>query len=354
MKLYLHLGTEKTGSSFLQTLFSCGREQLLTNGVAFPRGFIRHEKRMAAGLVSAGNGYPLVKALEEGRWSDLKSILEAGLETGRTHNCEVVAYSSELFIYPLSEQEVLMTLVDLARNAGFTKLRLFLILRNPSGQFLSLYKHRARHGRAGSISAWAEAGYDLPQRLAGLRQGVSALGIDLSVRKYDRGEGVLAKIFFTDWLGVTPPKVTVPASVNPSLALSELALLRLLADRCPDMVVPLYEHLLRLDLFDKLQGEALEAHAKAVATEAVSRHADEWRAWNALLPEGEALVIPSPPTEVPPEPQELGFSQAQMAELITFLSHSATPRFIAQQFWATRLRPILGRARRVVIGSDLK
>ncbi len=110
VKLYLHLGTEKTGSSFLQTLFSCGREHLLTNGVLFPRGFIRHEKRMSAGLVSAGNGYPLVKALEERQWSRLKFILEAALEEGRTRNCEIIAYSSELFIYPLSEQEVLRTL----------------------------------------------------------------------------------------------------------------------------------------------------------------------------------------------------------------------------------------------------
>ena len=354
MYLYLHLGTEKTGSSFLQTVFSRGREQLSSNAVLFPKGYTRHERRMCAGLVSAGNGYPIVQALEEGKSKNLQAILESVLKDAKIQNCSMVAYSSEQFIAPLSKKSSLKNIDKIARKVGFKKLKLFLIVRDPTGQFLSLYKHRARHGRAGSVATWAETGYDLPQRLAGLRQGVSDLGIDRSVRKYDRGEGLLEKIFFTDWLGVSPPKVTVPASVNPSLALSELALLRLLADRRADLVVPLYEHLLRLDLSNKLQGEALEAHAKAVATEAVSRHADEWRAWNALLPEGEELVIPSPPTEVPPEPQELGFSQAQVVELMAFLSDSATPRFLAQHFWATRLRPILGRAKRAVIGSDLK
>jgi hypothetical protein len=354
MNLHVHLGTEKTGSSFVQTVSSRGREKLASDGFFFPEGFQRHEKRMFAGLVSAGNGYPIAKELTEGSSGQLEPLLKTAHALATRNSCNEVVLSSELFLAPLSARETLQKLREIAARVGYTNLRLLLVLRDPVSQFLSLYKHRARHGHAGSIAAWAEAGYDLPQKLAGLRHGIYDLGIDLTVRKYDRGEGILEKVFFTDWLGVTPPKVSVPASVNPSLALSELALLRLLADRRPDLVVPLYEHLLRLDLSAKLQGEALEAHAKAVATEAVSRHADEWRAWNALLPEGEELVIPSLPTEIPPEPWELGFSMVQMDELMAFLSHSATPRFLAQQFFATRVRPILGRAKRAVIGSDLR
>ena len=354
MQFLLHIGTEKTGSSFLQTLAALGRDDLCSQGVWFPRGTRYDERCMKAGRISAGNGRSFALWIEQGDWDAVAANLKAVKDKAAAQDCAAVMVTNEQLLEPLSAQETLAKFNDTLTEVGFGGLKLLVILRDPAAQFLSLYKHRAKRGTAGSISAWAEAGYDLPQRLAGLRRGVSALGIDLSVRKYDRGEGVLEKIFFTDWLGVTPPKVTVPASVNPSLALSELALLRLLADRRPDMVVPLYEHFLRLDLFDKLQGEALEAHAKAVATEAVAKHADEWRAWNALLPEGEELVIPSLPTEIPPEPQELGFSQTQMAELMTFLSDSATPHFIAQQFWATRLRPILGRAKRAVIGSDLQ
>ncbi len=354
MQFLLHIGTEKTGSSFLQTLAALGRDDLCSQGVWFPRGTRYDERCMKAGRISAGNGRRVSLWIEQGGWDALTKQLKAAKEQATLQGCATVMMTNEQLLEPLSAPETLAKFNDTLTGVGFRGLKLLVILRDPAAQFLSLYKHRAKRGTAGSISAWAEAGYDLPQRLAGLRQGASALGIDLSVRKYESGEGVLEKIFFTDWLGVTPPKVTVPASVNPSLALSELAFLRLLADRRPDLVVPLYEHLLRLDLSAKLQGEALETHAKAVATEAVSRHADEWRAWNALLPEAEELVFPSLPTKIPPEPQELGFSQTQMAELMTFLSDSATPRFIAQQFWATRLRPILGRAKRAVIGSDLQ
>ena len=353
MLFLLHIGTEKTGSSFLQTLSALGRDHLCRQGVWFPRGTRYDERCMKAGRISAGNGRRFALWIEQGDWDAVGANLKAVKNEAAAQGCAAVMVSNEQLLSPLSAPDTLAKFNETLTKLDFEGLKLLVILRNPAAQFLSLYKHRAKSGKAGTITAWAETGYDLPQRLAKLRRGVLDLGIELSARKYDRGKGVLEKIYFTDWLGVKPPKVTVPTSVNPSLALSELALLRLLADRRSDLVMPLYEHLLRLDLSDKLQCKALEAHAKAVATEAVSRHADEWRAWNALLPEGEALVIPPPPAEIPPEPQELGFSQAQMAELMAFLSHSATPRFIAQQFWATHLRPVLGRAKRAVIGSDL-
>jgi hypothetical protein len=354
MQFFLHIGTEKTGSSFLQTLSALGREDLCRQGVWFPRGTSYDERCMKAGRISAGNGRRFALWIEKGDWDAVAANLKAEKDEAAAQGCSIVMVSNEQLLAPLSAPETLGKFNETLTKLDFDALKLLVILRNPTAQFLSLYKHRAKSGKAGTITEWAETGYDLPQRLAELRRGVSDLGIDLTVRKYDRGEGALEKIFFTNWLEVTPPRVSVSTSVNPSLALSELALLRLLADRRPELVAPLYEHLLCLDRSEEVQGEALEAHAKAVANEAVSKYADEWRACNALLPEVEKLVIPLPTTEIPPEPRELGFSQAQMDELMAFLSYSATPRFIAQQFWATRLRPIFGRAKRAVIGSDLK
>jgi hypothetical protein len=354
MQFLLHIGTEKTGSSFLQTLSALGRDDLYRQRVWFPRGTRYDERCMTAGRISAGNGRRFAIWIEQGDWDAVTTHVRATKDEASAKGCAAMMVSSEQLLVPLSAPETLAKFNDILTKLDFEGLKLLMILRNPAEQFLSLYKHRAKSGKAGTITAWAETGYDLPQRLAELRRGVSDVGIDLTVRKYERGEGALEKVYFTDWLGAIPPKVTLQASVNPSLALSELALLRLLADRRPELVAPLYEYLLCLDLSEKAQGEALEAHAKAVANEAVSKYADEWRAWNALLPEDEELVIPSPLTEIPPEPRELGFSEIQMAELMAFMSESLTPRFIVQQFWTSRLRPILGRAKRAVIGSDLQ
>jgi len=353
MQFHLHIGTEKTGSSFLQTHCALGRKGLQGQGVWVPPGTKHDERSMKAGRISAGNGRRVADRVTQGEWQALAVELETARKQATAQGCHSVMVTNEQLLAPLSASETLVRFRDTLVGCGFKGLKILVILRDPLDQFLSLYKHRAKRGTAGSIATWAETGYHLPHHLAGLRRGVSELGIDLTARKYGRGDGLLEQIFFADWLGVTLPQVEVPASVNPSLALSELQLLRVLAAQRPDMVVPLYEHLLRLEPSDKLQGAALEAHAGIVAGGAVSRPG-EWRAWNDLLPAGEELVIPEPPAEIPPAPQELGFSYAQITELMTFLNHSATPRFLAQLVWATRLRPVLGRAKRAVMGSDLR
>ena len=354
MQVFLHIGTEKTGSSFLQTLSALGRDDLRRQGVWFPPGTAHDERCMKAGRISAGNGRKLALRIAQGDWDALAGDLKAAKDTATAQGCRAVMVTNEQLLAPLSTPDTLTRFHKTLSALGFEGLKILVILRDPAGQFLSLYKHRAKRGTAGSIATWAEAGYDLPHNLAGLRQGVEARGIDLTARAYGRGAGLLERIFFTDWLGVTPPQVRPPASVNPSLALSELALLRLLATERPDMVVPLYEHLLKLDPAAKVQGAALEAHAQAVAAQAVTAHRAEWDAWKALLPQGEALPLPDAPADIPPEPRELGFSHAQMEDLTRFLAHSATPRFLLEQVWTTRIRPILGGAKRAVLGSDMK
>lgn len=349
MLFYLHIGTEKTGSSFLQTLCALGRDDLQGQGVWVPLGPRHDERSMKAGRISAGNGRRVAERVAQGEWQALAGDLKSARKQATARGCRSVMVTNEQLLAPLSAPETLARFRETLLGCGFEGLKILVILRDPMGQFLSLYKHRAKRGTAGSIATWAEAGYHLPEQLAGLRCGVSKLGIELIARKYARGDGLLEQIFFTDWLGMTPPRVEVPTFVNPSLALSELELLRVLAAQRPDMVGPLYEHLLRLDPSDKLQGAALEAHARGVAAATASAHRPEWVAWSGLLPEGEALTIPEAPATIPPAPQELGFSEAQLAELVKFMVASATPHFITERFWSNRLRPVLGRVMRIAL-----
>ncbi len=63
IKLYLHLGYHKTGSSFLQTMFAQNRDYLLENDIYFP--YSKGDKNMLKGIISPGNGILLVEALKD-------------------------------------------------------------------------------------------------------------------------------------------------------------------------------------------------------------------------------------------------------------------------------------------------
>ena len=63
MKLYLHIGTEKTASSFVQTTFARNRDWLSSLGVFYPKGGKR-ENDMMAGLISPGNAKDLTILLK--------------------------------------------------------------------------------------------------------------------------------------------------------------------------------------------------------------------------------------------------------------------------------------------------
>jgi hypothetical protein len=213
----------------------------------------------------------------------------------------------------------------------------------------SLYKHRAKRGTAGDIATWCESGYTLPMELETFRRQAEASVINLTVRGYSREPGVLEHRFFEDWLGLPTPVVDMPPSINPSLTLSELELLRLLAERRPSLVIPLYDRLLAMDPKRKVQGRELEAYARAIAERAVAAHRDEWAHWNALLPASEQLVIPQPEGELPPEPREITYSKTQMEALVGFVAESVEPRFLSKLLWAAKVRPLLAGVKRVIL-----
>ena len=342
MKLSIHIGTEKSGSSSLQTKLVRSRRIIGRNGIHIPCTLPRHETRMAAGLVSAGNAYKVVEALETRDTDRLRGLLDAQYSSAVNERASSVLLTSELLLPALSG-ETLSTLVSIAHSIGFSKVDFLVVLRDPTDQCLSLYKHRAKRGTAGDIAEWMEHGYRLPQELKGFRLQAESLGITPTVRGYTQAPGGLDQRFFEDWLGVPTPDVEMPQRVNPSLTLSELVLIHQMAGRRPALVTPLYEALLAIDPSEKVQGEAMAAHARAVATAAVAAHAEEWAAWNRYLPPDEALTIPEAPAEIPPRPRELGLTEHQMAALAAVLDEAATSRFLARMVWQSRIRPVLSR-----------
>ena len=351
MKFVFHIGTEKTGSSFLQSLCALGREELLEQGVWFAHGWPYDERCMASGQISAGNGRQLAQDLQQRRWAEVRRRLSAAVSEAREHRCRTVLFSSEWLLAPLADKALIEPFIASLGEFGAKEIRFLLVLRDPVEQFLSLYKHRAKRGTVGDIADWARRGYRLPEELAGFQDALRDVDAALLVRKYSREPGALERLFFEEWLGVRVPGAAVPETVNPSLSLSELELLRLLADWRPSLMQPLYDRLVSLDAREKVQGRELVAYARAVAEHAVAAHREEWAAWNERLPQSEKLVIPQPQGEIPAEPREIAFSKEQMEALMGFVAESVEPRFLARLLWSARIRPLLGAIRRSVSWS---
>ena len=349
MRLFLHAGTEKTGSSHIQTLCVNGRKHLESVGSWFPEGIPRHEQRMRSGLVSAGNAFVISEQARGGNHASVRRELVRHRDAAQSRGCVAVCLSSELLLPYCSAPGTWQRLFGDCRQAGFDSLSVLLVLRDPVDQLISLYKHRSRGGTAADIESWVTQGYRLPYDLSRLREQVDDANVGLVARGYSRASGALERLFFDDWLAVPPPEVDLPAMVNPSLTLSELALIRRLAERRPELVAPLYDALVGLPARDKVQGRELEAHARSVAARAVASHAEEWAAWNERLPESEQLVIPQPEGEIPAEPREIAFSKEQMEALMGFLAETVEPRFLARLLWSAKIRPALGRVKRAVM-----
>ncbi|TVQ29089.1 MAG: hypothetical protein EA370_15775 [Wenzhouxiangella sp.] len=349
MKFLLHIGSPKAGSSFLQTLCARSRAQLVAGGIHFPVGTPHDEESMLGGRISAGNALHLARFVREGRWAKAEQWLQRAAEAAQAQDCDRILLSSEWLLGALAHDERLVELTRRLGAMGNHTVELLLVLRDPVGQFISLYKHRAKSGTVGSIDAWAQTGYDLPKRLSGIRGQIDVSGAELVVRAYGKESGALERLFFEDWLGMAVPAGTDNLLVNPSLSLSELVLLRKLRARHPGLVPYLYERLLAVDPAMKLEGQAMQDHARKVATHAVAGYAREWQQWNERLPQPERFAIPESGEKPGSEPEQLELSAAQLGVLMELLADAVRPGFGLQVFWSWRLRPLLGRIKRVVL-----
>ena len=304
---------------------------------------------MAEGRISPGNALLLAQNIREGRWEEAEHWLRRVADEARTCGCERVLLSSEWLLGALAADDRLIELPRRLEQLGGDGVELLLVLREPVGQFISLYKHRAKSGAAGSIDAWAEHGYDLPRRLAGIRRQVEANDVQLIVRGYGKESGALESVFFQDWLGVPVPAGSTNLRVNPSLSLSELVLLRKLNAHHPGLVPYLYDWLLGIPLDRKLEGSEIAAHARHVAVQTVARHADEWAHWNEMMPPAERFALPEPGPQPGPEPDALELSGEQLAVVMHLLRDALGFRLRIQVLWTWRLRPVLARVKAVLL-----
>lgn len=325
MDIYLHIGTEKTGSSYLQSLAAINRETLQEKGIWFPHAGKR-EAELQQGKISAGNAQSLTDALEQDNWLGVERLLGAWLKESRSHACEQLLLSNELLLLALAKPNKLKRLLQIITQAGVQRVYSLLIIREPVDQALSLYKHRAKFGKAPLLADWPEDHYHYGQGLQLFLAAAESSPLQLSVRKYRTHQ--LERLFFQDWLGIKGTWLQPKQVVNPSLSLSELLLIRQLREH--DAWIPrfLYERLLALPRNQKAAEPKLTQYYKAILSQHLSKYKDTWETCNQFLSKDEKLDLSFTDVyDTGKEKQVMTFSAAQGEAIASFMREASTPAF---------------------------
>ena len=348
MKLYLHIGTEKTGSSYLQTLCAINRGTLIENGCYFPTAGKR-EKDMLGGRISPGNADELSELIHTNSWKEVQNWLRERKEVAEKHKCSTLLLSNEILNRRLSVAGTLENFHSAARECGINSIKILLYIREPSDHALSLYRHRMKNGITKGFSDWLKHSYQLPVELADLFKAFEKLRrnttVDVTVRKYSSKGNFMMNSFFDDWAGINSGELMLPESkvVNPSLNLSELLFLSALKTQKKGYEHYMYSYFTRNSTDMKADESELINTFKRKAVVYLNSFSTEVDKMNSYLPENEKLSAYrfNQNEIVTNSGFDARFSEAQLASITSFIKYSTSLKFKLNFMWSNNIKPVL-------------
>ena len=315
MRLLVHAGTEKTGSSYLQTAFWAADEALVGDGIHFSIDHFQPGGRFGG---VQGDGAAVQGRLHARDDPGLIHLLRGYRRRAEGRGCTAVLLShSALWRVLLRDGEA--TLCGSAAAAGFDEVSAFMFIRDPVDHAVSYYRQVVKVGRTvDRFDRWLKSGY---RYLEGLAEVVSESSeISWVLRMYEPHRRPLDEVVLTDWLGISPTATRAPAGearVNPSLTATEAVVLASLGSQIPGMYDALAPRFLALPSSDRpIDDEA----ADWMYDHAVRHCQSQLQAADVLnryLPVDERLEIPqrlSPDLGSPP--RDLHLSEAQWGAIV--------------------------------------
>ena len=215
--LYLHIGHNKTGSSWIQSSLARSQVVLAHHGIVYP--LTRpYDPAEPAKLPSSGNGKTLLRSRETFR----KHLAASG-----RGDSPAVLFSSEYMMGELRKQPLnLKSFLEVARGHGLERIQVLLFIREPVEHAASTFQQQVKMGkRDDTIDAWF-AQYDSPVRSSQALENLARYPeVALTVRNYSVcRQRLLAEV--EDWLGLSEGTLERPpvSRVNRSLTGGELVL----------------------------------------------------------------------------------------------------------------------------------
>jgi len=319
MKLYLHIGIEKTGSSFIQSSFAKNREYLKCNEIWFPRGGNR-ENDMLEGRVSPGNARDLHNALKSEDYKQVENLLQTFKSETLNRNCNALLLSNELLLEVLSKKSVWQEFLKILNALEIKLESVLLILRDPVNQALSLYKHRAKNGNIAALPEWLEQSYKYHESLNNFKEILSEYSNVFLIRGYHRNGIKLLQIFYADWLKIQVPKEEYSHIVNPSLNLSELRLLAEIAKNDKQIADSFYNYMIKVSSKDKSDDTYIMKWAYNQIEISLSKYNKTWETYNSYLPESEKLKLCSDQNETYEFEETYSFNKNQLNNLANYIT----------------------------------
>jgi hypothetical protein len=292
MKLFLHCGYHKTGSSFLQSLFALNREVLVENGIWFP--YSEREDDMLAGRISPGNATGLLEALNKGEPEGTLNFLAKCADEAKKRECSIVLLSAEGLFHSFGKEGSLENLAASAAKAGFDNIHGLVYFRDPVQHALSVYKHRGKRGTLPAFEDWINDGYETPGLQEKFLEAKDRYPIQWSVRKYHKDSEFMARSAFKEWLNIPVPELPEDDSVNPSLTLTEIELLRTIYETIPQIIPILSDELKKIPLNERKGDRGFERYSESKAAGRLFVRKNLFEKLNRIMPENESLILEVP------------------------------------------------------------
>lgn len=223
MKLILHTGSPKTGTTSLQIAFAQNDAALLKHGVVYPEGY--RSERARLGLMTSGNGVHLANYIRPHlphEIDDKDGYLDVFRDLLRNNTHKTVFLSSEFLALPAGDR--LDRVREVISEFGYV-VEIVYLVRDFVPMAWSNYAHNVvKHGEQRTFVEFLQdfdPGYELR-----LVQAIEAFGPDcLNVRNYCDWKDDIIGHFFAEILGA--PDVSVSRiEANTALSLAGVESIR--------------------------------------------------------------------------------------------------------------------------------
>lgn len=286
--LYLHCGIYKTGSSFLQTMFTRNRELLNNNGIHYPKSF--KELEMLEGKISPGNGIHLSDSLCKDE-KDIINLMSEDLNEAKKMDMHGVLYSSERLFHRFAENSTFEKLYSSTKAVGYDEIQALIYFRDPVSHALSIYKHRAKYGDHKDFSEWLKTELEVFKLIRAFLEYSKDLDTKWTCRKYRPESAYMINSAFTDWLNISAPKVPDDDRVNKSLQLNEIRVLQALKEKYPGSGPYLRNAFLSLDSSDKESEKMIKEESSRLVAEKWRDNQTLLKSLNTYMKEDEKLKL---------------------------------------------------------------
>ena len=266
MELYLHIGTNKTASSFLQTLMVTNAKLLAQCGYYIPTS--KYDDEMKRGSITPGNGADLAWAIHDKNVNSIKQILTKSFVEAKGEGLDKVLISNEIIVRLFSDKDCLDSFSQSVKELNITKVKLIVFVRDLLGHSRSLYLHRSKSGDNFDIQNWFETDYETLCLTDQFLKLYKQYNFEISFASFN--SNTLVKNFFDVFLEVDSKSLQIPnLSVNKSLGLNETRVLQTAKILSRLNTHLLYSKLLKLDT---TANEELEKQFKVEAASYFKNH----------------------------------------------------------------------------------